>query len=82
MLIGVPANPTEFRGGPLIHGRRILTGTLIGGIKETQKMLDFCADKKIFADIELIQASQINEAYDRTVKGDVKYRFVIDAKTF
>lgn len=82
VLIGVPANPTEFRGGPLIHGRRILTGTLIGGIKETQKMLDFCADKKIFADIELIQASQINEAYDRTVKGDVKYRFVIDAKTF
>ncbi|MBC7419260.1 MAG: NAD(P)-dependent alcohol dehydrogenase [Bdellovibrio sp.] len=82
VLIGVPATPTEFRGGPLIQGRRVLTGTLIGGIKETQKMLDFCAEKKIFADIELIKAKQINEAYDRTVKGDVKYRFVIDAKTF
>ena len=82
VLIGVPAHPTQFRGGPLIQGRRNLSGTLIGGIKETQKMLDFCADKKIFADIELIKAEQINEAYQRTIKGDVKYRFVIDAKTF
>ncbi len=82
VLIGVPEKPTDFGAGPLIFGRKQLAGSLIGGIKETQEMLDFCAKKKIFSDIELIQASQINQAYDRTVKGDVKYRFVIDAKTF
>lgn len=82
MLVGVPEKPTEFSAGSLIHGRKQMAGSLIGGIKETQEMLDFCAKKKVFSDIELISASQINEAYDRTVKGDVKYRFVIDAKTF
>ncbi len=82
VLIGVPEKPTDFGAGPLIFGRKQLAGSLIGGIKETQEMLDFCAKKKIFSDIELIQAAQINEAYDRTVKGDVKYRFVVDAKSF
>ncbi|MBC7457042.1 MAG: NAD(P)-dependent alcohol dehydrogenase [Bdellovibrionaceae bacterium] len=82
VLIGVPEKPTDFGAGPLIFGRKQLAGSLIGGIKETQEMLDFCAKKKIFSDIELIKAHQINDAYDRTVKGDVKYRFVIDAKTF
>lgn len=81
VLIGVPEKPTDFGAGPLIFGRKQLAGSLIGGIKETQEMLDFCAKKKIFSDIELIQAAQINEAYDRTVKGDVKYRFVVDAKS-
>ena len=82
VLLGVPEKPIEFGPGPLIFGRKRLAGSLIGGIKETQEMLDFCAKKKIFSDIELIKADQINEAYDRTVKGDVKYRFVVDAKSF
>lgn len=82
VLLGVPEKPTDFGAGALISGRKQLAGSLIGGIKETQEMLDFCAKKKIFSDIELIQAAQINEAYDRTVKGDVKYRFVVDAKSF
>ncbi len=82
ILLGAPPNASQVQTRGLIHGRRKLAGSLIGGIKETQEMLDFCAKKKVFADIEMIQASQINEAHDRTVKGDVKYRFVIDAKTF
>lgn len=66
----------------VIFGRKKLAGSLIGGIRETQEMLDFCAKKKVFADIELINAAQINEAYERTIQGKVKYRFVIDAKSF
>jgi uncharacterized zinc-type alcohol dehydrogenase-like protein len=58
--------------------RRSLAGSAIGGIKETQEMLDFCAEKGITSDIELIKIQQINEAYDRLLKSDVKYRFVID----
>ncbi len=82
VLLGVPPQPSQVRAFSLIGGRKKLTGSLIGGLKETQQMLDFCAQKKVFSDIELILASQINEAYERTIKGDVKYRFVIDAKTF
>jgi uncharacterized zinc-type alcohol dehydrogenase-like protein len=59
-------------------GRKSLAGSLIGGIAETQEMLDFCAKHNVLADIELIPMEKINEAFDRTVKGDVKYRFVID----
>lgn len=81
VLVGVAPEPNQIAAMALIHGRKSLTGSLIGGLKETQEMLDFCARKKVFADIELISASQINEAYDRTVKSQVKYRFVIDAKT-
>lgn len=80
-LVGVAPEPNEIAAMSLVFGRKTLVGSLIGGIKETQEMLDFCAKKKVFADIELISASKINEAYDRTVKGDVKYRFVIDSKT-
>ena len=58
--------------------RRQLAGSIIGGIRETQEVLDFCADHGITADIELIRIQQINEAYERLLKGDVKYRFVID----
>ncbi len=61
--------------------RRNLAGSLIGGIPETQEMLDFCAQHGITADIELIRAEQINAAYERMLKGDVKYRFVIDCAT-
>lgn len=82
VLLGVPPEFSQVSAGALIGGRKRLTGSLIGGIKETQEMLNFCARKKVFSDIELIDARRINEAYDRTVSGDVKYRFVIDANTF
>jgi uncharacterized zinc-type alcohol dehydrogenase-like protein len=62
----------------LIFGRRSFSGSLIGGLKETQEMLDFCGEHHITSDIEIIPIQQVNEAYDRLVKGDVKYRFVID----
>lgn len=82
VLVGVPPEPAQLQAFSLIGGRKRLTGSLIGGVKETQEMLDFCARKKVFSDIELIKAEQINEAYERTIKGDVKYRFVIDTKSF
>ncbi len=76
--VGVPPEPIPLQVGSLIFGRRSLSGSLIGGIKETQEMLDFCGKHNITADIELIPIQNINEAYDRLVKSDVKYRFVID----
>ena len=82
VLVGASPQPNEVMPTPLIMGRRRLTGSLIGGLRETQEMLDFCFRKKIYCDIELIPAQRINEAYERTIKGDVKYRFVIDAATF
>lgn len=82
VLVGVSPEPNEVHAFALIDGRKSLTGSLIGGLESTQEMLDFCAKKKVFSDIELIQASQIDEAYERTIKGQVKYRFVIDAKSF
>ncbi|HJU77644.1 MAG TPA: NAD(P)-dependent alcohol dehydrogenase, partial [Sphingomicrobium sp.] len=60
---------------------RILAGSAIGGLRETQEMLDFCAEKNVMPEIEVIRADQINEAWDRLVKGDVRYRFVIDMGT-
>jgi alcohol dehydrogenase (NADP+) len=76
--VGVPPDPLSLSVGSLIYGRRSLSGSLIGGIKETQEMLDFCGKHDITSDIELIPIQKINEAYDRLVKSDVKYRFVID----
>lgn len=64
--------------GPLIMGRKSIAGSLIGGIAETQEMLDFCAEKGITCDIEMIDMQYINEAYERMLNSDVKYRFVID----
>ena len=79
-LVGAPAtphpSPNVFN---LIMKRRSIAGSMIGGIPETQEMLDFCAEHGIVADIEMIRANQINEAYERMLKGDVKYRFVIDS---
>lgn len=81
-LVGVPEH-----GHPspnvsiLIGGRRSIAGSLIGGIKETQEMLDFCAEHNIVSDIELIRAEQIEDAYERMIRSDVKYRFVIDNST-
>ena len=78
-LVGIPAEPHPSPSVvELIMKRRSLTGSLIGGIPETQEMLDFCAQHGIVADIELIRAEEINTAYERMLKGDVKYRFVID----
>lgn len=81
-LVGAPAtphpSPSVFN---LIFKRRSIAGTLIGGIPETQEMLDFCAKHHIVSDIELIRADEINDAYERMLRGDVKYRFVIDSAT-
>jgi len=65
----------------MIYKRRSVAGSLIGGIKETQEMLDFCGEKNIVSDIEIIKMQDINEAYERMLKSDVKYRFVIDMKS-
>jgi len=65
----------------LIGKRKTLAGSMIGGIRETQEMLDYCAENNIVSDIELIPIQQVEEAYVRMVKGDVRYRFVIDMKT-
>jgi uncharacterized zinc-type alcohol dehydrogenase-like protein len=77
-LVGVPDKPAELAAGALIFGRRSLAGSLIGGIAETQEMLDFCAEHGIVSEIEKINIQDINEAYERMLKSDVKYRFVID----
>lgn len=77
-LVGAPERPFPVAAFNLLLGRRRLAGSAIGGIRETQEMLDFCADHGITADIELIRISEVNTAYERLLKGDVKYRFVID----
>ena len=77
VLVGVP-DPTPLSAMPLIFARRSLSGSLIGGIRETQEMLDFCGEKGIVCEVEMISMSQINEAYERMLKSDVRYRFVID----
>jgi uncharacterized zinc-type alcohol dehydrogenase-like protein len=77
-LVGVPENPLPIASFNLIIGRRSLAGSAIGGIAETQEMLDFCGDHNITADIEMIDIQQVNQAYERLLKSDVKYRFVID----
>ena len=78
VLIGVPENPLSLRVDALMGPRRILTTSLIGGIAETQEMLDFCSKHNIVSDVEIIPIQKINEAYERVLKQDVKYRFVID----
>ena len=78
VLVGLPTEPLAVSGFSLVSARRNFTGSSIGGIPETQEMLDFCAEHGIVSDIELINIQQINEAYERLLKGDVKYRFVID----
>jgi uncharacterized zinc-type alcohol dehydrogenase-like protein len=78
VLVGVPPEPVPLAVFNLIMPRRQLAGSLIGGIAETQEMLDFCAERGITCDIETIKMQQVNEAYERMLKSDVKYRFVID----
>ena len=82
VVIGLPGKPYQVHVGTLLNGRRSIAGSMIGGIAEMQEMLDYCGEKSIVSDVEVIQASYINEAYKRTVDSDVKYRFVIDAATF
>ncbi len=81
ILVGAPQAPTPVAAFPLIFCRRRLAGSLIGGIRETQEMLQFCAEHRIESDIESIPIQQVNEAYERVIKGDVRYRFVIDMES-
>jgi len=77
-LVGAPSNPLEVQAFSLIMGRRSFSGSTIGGIAETQEMLDFCGEHNLTADVEVIPIQKVNEAYERLVKSDVKYRFSID----
>ncbi|ROP75637.1 putative zinc-type alcohol dehydrogenase-like protein [Frigoribacterium sp. PhB107] len=81
VFVGLPENPQSFGAGSLIGGRRSLAGSNIGGIPETQEMLDFCAEHHIGAEIETISADDIDDAYERVVGSKVRYRFVIDTAT-
>jgi uncharacterized zinc-type alcohol dehydrogenase-like protein len=82
VLIGLPGKPYAVNAGTLLGKRRSLAGSMIGGMPELQEMLDFCGEHNIVSDVEVIEPSYINEAYERTVKSDVKYRFVIEATKF
>ena len=81
VVIGLPGKPYAVHVGSLLDGRRSIAGSMIGGIPQLQEMLNFCGEKSIVSDVEVIKADYINEAYERTVASDVKYRFVIDAAT-
>lgn len=78
VLVGAPAEPLELAAFSLIFGRKSLSGSLIGGIAETQEMLDFCGQHDITADVEIIKMDQVNEAFERLERSDVKYRFCLD----
>lgn len=82
VMIGLPSNPISIGAGTLIGSRRSLAGSMIGGVAELQEMLEFCGEHGIVSEVEVIPASYINEAYERTVASDVKYRFVIDSKSY
>ncbi|CAB4600425.1 unannotated protein [freshwater metagenome] len=81
VVIGLPGVPFAVNADSLLSGRRSMAGSMIGGVSETQEMLDFCGEKNIVSEIELIEASYVNQAYERTIKSDVRFRFVIDIAT-
>jgi uncharacterized zinc-type alcohol dehydrogenase-like protein len=81
LLVGIPPEDNAFGAAKLISKRRSIIGSMIGGIAETQEMLDYCAEHGILSDVEMISMSDVNEAYERVIHSDVKYRFVIDMKT-
>ena len=81
VVVGIPPEPTPVQARSLIGGNRSLAGSMIGGIPETQEMLDYCGEHGIVADVEVIPAARVNEAWERTIRADVRYRFVIDAAT-
>ena len=82
VVIGLPGKPYAVNAGTLLNGRRSIAGSMIGGMPELQEMLGFCGEHNIVSDVEVINADYINKAYERTVASDVRYRFVIDAKSF
>jgi uncharacterized zinc-type alcohol dehydrogenase-like protein len=81
ICVGVPPTPAQIFGFSLLAGRKSLAGSSIGGLPETQEMLDYCAEHNIISDVEIINIKDINSAYERMLKGDVRYRFVIDMAT-
>ncbi len=81
ICVGIPAEPVSFNGFALLGENRTITGSSIGGIAETQEMLDYCAEHNIVSDVEVIDIAYVNEAYERVLNSDVKYRFVIDMAT-
>jgi uncharacterized zinc-type alcohol dehydrogenase-like protein len=81
ICVGAPPTPSEIRAMTLIGNRRSIAGSSIGGLPETQEMLDFCSSYNIVSDVEIIAMKDINHAYERMLKGDVRYRFVIDMAT-
>ena len=81
VVIGLPGVPFAVNAGTLLSGRRSMAGSMIGGIAQTQEMLNFCGEQKIVSEIELINADYVNEAYYRTIASDVRFRFVIDIAT-
>ncbi len=81
VLVGIPTTPISFSAFTLLTNGRSISASSIGGIPETQEMLDYCAEHNIVSDVEVININYINEAYERVIKSDVKYRFVIDLKT-
>ena len=82
VIIGLPGKPYAVHAGSLLDGRRSIAGSMIGGMPELQEMIDFCGAKNIVSQVEIIKSDYINQAYERTIASDVKYRFVIDGKTF
>ena len=82
VMVGAPDKPLALPAFPLLMARRSIAGSGIGGLPETQEMLDFCAADKVTADVEVIPVQKVNEAYERLAKSDVRYRFVIDNATF
>jgi uncharacterized zinc-type alcohol dehydrogenase-like protein len=81
MIVGLPAKDPALSPFALLKNRRSITGSMIGGTRETQEMLDYCAEHNITSDVEVIPAAKINDAYERMLRNDVRYRFVIDCKT-
>jgi len=81
VMVGIPPEDPSFSVSGLISKRKTIAGSMIGGMKETQEMLDYCAEKNIVSDVEVIAMKDINSAYERMIKGDVRYRFVIDIST-
>ena len=80
-LVGLPEQPVQIAPFVIVTNRRSFAGSMIGGMSQTQEMLDYCAEKNIVSEIELIGYDRLAEAYDRVIKGDVKYRFVLDNTT-
>ncbi len=78
VAVGIPDKAISIEAFPLILGRRSIAGSVIGGIRETQEMLDFCAQHQVTSDVEVIPIQKVNEAFERILKSDVRYRFVID----